>query len=353
MTDAASQGRAQGDNIVAGDQVLRDKVVNTYNINVARSGLEALAELMRAERVRDDIVAFRNDFVETSRQIEILSDYKELHDLLHQLEFECYKLLVVVARNFPAAVAESADLAECQISLERIIARMQAVADRQKVARPDVAWLPRLAALPDELANVSNKEQLDKLLRALRRVLEVQPSQINKRLNDMARSLRLGTMVQALSVTRERLLGQPDLDPDRVREFNDGVDELVKIGVALLALVDDHDAWQLVQVELNRIEAFMELGSQELAEAFPYLKDRIGPLCANRDDRGAQALLKEGQRLEEALAVGQAGRISVCFLSYCARAGDLFFRIDTDLRQLCGKLRTVGEPLAGVLRMSV
>ncbi|MGQ0604226.1 MAG: hypothetical protein ACT4QE_21295 [Anaerolineales bacterium] len=353
MTDAASQVQAQRDVNIGGDQVLRDKVVNTYNVNIARSGLEALAELMRAERVRDDIVAFRNDFVEASRQIDILGDYKELHDLLHQLEFGCYKLLVVVARSFSNDAAENSDLVECQINLERIVAQMQTVAARQKVARQDVAWLPRLTALPDELGNVKSKDQLDKILRALRRVLEVQPSQINKRLNDTARALRLNTMVQALSATRDRLLGQPDLDPDKVREFKEGVDELVKIGMALITLVDDHDAWQFVQVELIRIEAFMELGSQELAEAFPYLKVHVEPLCVNRDDRGAQALLKEGQRLEEALATGQVGRINLSFMSYCARAGDLFFRIDTDLRQLCGKLRTVGEPLAGVLRMSV
>lgn len=356
MTDATSQMQSQRDINVGGDLVQGNKVINNYNINLARSGLEALAELMRTPSVRDDVITFRNDFLEASRQIDILSDYKELHDLLHQLEFECYNLLAVVTPKFPEAEADDRNLIECQINLERIVGQMQAVAERQYVARPDVSWIPMLSPLPDELAEAMatrTRGGLEKVLRAMRRVLEVQPSQLNKRLNDTARALRLNALTQALATSRDKLLAQPDLDPAKVKLFQGGVDELTKISLALYLLVDDHDEWQFIQVELRRIESAMENGSQELSESFPYLKTRVEPLCVHRGDREAQALMKESGRLEEALHSQQLNRINQYLIGYSARASGLFYRVDVDLRRLCGELRKVGEPLASVLRMSV
>jgi len=86
--------------------------------------------------------------------------------------------------------------------------------------------------------------------------------------------------------------------------------------------------------------------------SWPDLKARVEPLCGRRTDKRALALMKESENLETALAAGNPDHIRKIFRNYRNRAGELFFRLDDDLKRLCGDLRKVGEPLASVLRMT-
>jgi hypothetical protein len=320
----------------------------------AGAGLQALGELAgRSSAVREAIITFRAEFQEASRQIDVLGDYKDLHDLLHQLEFECYDVLLTAAANFPDD--EDDALVRYHIRLEGIADSLQEVAGRGFVAKQDTIWIQRLAALPADLDHALNnpeKKLLDNVLRRLKQILDIQPSQINTRLNTTARALRLPALVGALSQVHDHLQAQTDLDPGRVSQFREGVAALVSINEALTALIDDHDGWQAVEVLLNRIEGMMEADTQELEMSWPDLKTMAEPLCSRRTDKPAIAFLKEAATLEEALASANPDRIRKSFLSYRTRAGQLFYRIDVDLKRLCGELRKVGEPLASVLRMT-
>jgi hypothetical protein len=232
---------------------------------------------------------------------------------------------------------------------------MQDVARRGFVAPPDTRWINPLVALPAELdraVNTRDKKLLDGILRRLKQVLDLQPSQINTRLNSTARALRLPALVQALTRVQDGLLEQHDLDPTKVREFYMGMEALVAINQTLSALIEDHDGWQAVEILLNRIEAFIEQDLQELEMSWPDLKARAEPLCRRRPDKRALALLTESEHLDAALAAANPDRIRKAFLSYRSRAGELFYRLDRDLKRLCSDLRKVGEPLASVLRMT-
>jgi len=360
---------AQGDATVGGDVVGGDKVTNVTTITniyqaapapapapeVAGTGLTALAALMRAPDVRDQVVAFRTDFQEASRQIDVLADYKDLHDLLHQLEFECYEVLAEAAAHFPDDEDAADNIVKYHIKLESLVDQMQEVVRRGFVAKPDTLWVQRLAPLPEELdgaVNNRDRKALDGVLRRLKQVLDLQPSQINARLNSTARALRLPALVDALTRVQDGLLARPDLDPDKVREFYMGMEALVAVNQTLSVLVEDHDGWQAVEILLNRIEDFIGQDLQELEMSWPDLKARAEQLCGGRTDKRALALLTESEHLEAALAAANPDRIRKAFLSYRSRAGELFYRLDRDLKRLCGDLRKVGEPLASVLRMT-
>jgi hypothetical protein len=53
-------------------------------------GLDALSVLMQAPHVRAAVFTFRTDFQAACEQIDVLSNYKDLHDLLHTLQFQCF-----------------------------------------------------------------------------------------------------------------------------------------------------------------------------------------------------------------------------------------------------------------------
>lgn len=347
------------DKITAGGHVIQAGAGATIIVGAVPTaqvgdGLRALNDLAkRSNAVREAIVTFRTEFAEASRQIDVLADYKDLHDLLHQLEFECYEMLAAAAPEFPDDVDPS--LSKYQVKLEDIADQLGQVAGRGTAAKQDTVWIARLTTLPDELdkaLNDSDKKVFDNVLRRLKQTLDIQPSQINTRLNSAARALRLPSLAQTLSQVRDHLGSQSDLDADKLNQFQSGVNALVNLGLALEKLVDDQDGWQAAEALFNRIEDLLAVDTSELEMSWPDLKAMTAPLCAGRTDKPALGFLKEAAALDEALALANPERMQDSFRKCRARAGQLFYRIDLDLKRLCGELRKVGEPLAAVLRLT-
>src|SRR6476660_1141400 len=81
----------------ADEGVLKQQVAETSRS--AREGLEALLELMEDRQVQADVAAFEAIFETSCKQIDSLACYKDLHDLLHTLQFRCYNYLIAVLQN--------------------------------------------------------------------------------------------------------------------------------------------------------------------------------------------------------------------------------------------------------------
>ena len=56
----------------------------------ANRGLTALGDLMVAGDARDAVRAFETEFQEAVAQIDVLAVFKDVHDLLHTLQFRCF-----------------------------------------------------------------------------------------------------------------------------------------------------------------------------------------------------------------------------------------------------------------------
>jgi TIR domain-containing protein len=65
----------------------------------ARQGFEALLEMVRDPFVQANVATFKVVFDTSSKQIEVLGYYKDLHDLLHTLQFRGYNYLATFLRN--------------------------------------------------------------------------------------------------------------------------------------------------------------------------------------------------------------------------------------------------------------
>jgi hypothetical protein len=119
----------------------------------------------------------------------------------------------------------------------------------------------------------------------------------------------------------------------------------------LLSLVNEHDQWQAVDLELRRIEAILEHDMSELEMSWPGLKRMTEPLYSVSTATWAVSLKTDGDCLEQAITIQAFSKIREHFRRYRRQADERFYRIDVDLKRLCGELRKVDEPLAFVLRM--
>jgi hypothetical protein len=324
------------------------------NAAQAGVGLQALGDLLHGSAgLRDALYAFRADFQAAVAQVDVLGDYKDLHDLLHRLQYDCYNVIIKAATRFPADETALDDLQDYLVSLEDILGQLHAVVKRAAVTPADTGWVADVASARDDLqacTDAAGAKPLKQAIWRLNRTLSIQPTRINTRLTEAARALRLPALVEGLTRANAQLAA-PGLDPDKVRQFQAGLEALDRLSQNLSARVETHDRWQGVDVELRRIDALIEQDLTELQMSWPDLKVMAEPLLQAQDEEWAVGLLKEAEALDEALATDNPVKTRRAFRNYRNRAGHRFFQVDSDLRRLCGELRPIGEPLTVVLRL--
>ncbi|MDF5728900.1 MAG: hypothetical protein PUP92_12960 [Rhizonema sp. PD38] len=318
-----------------------------------KSGLDALKEFMAEPELRDTVVAFRNDFETVCEQIELLANYKDLHDLLHTLEFQCYGGIVQEARRFPDDETALDILMDHELTLEHIVDQVREVAIQKMLTTDETKWVKDLELALEQLhlaIENSDTRQLKKSVWLINRVLAIQPSRINTSLNTAARALRLPALVKAMSSLRNQLQNS-QLEQEKASQFQSGVDAIVTLSYALTTLVKNHNDWQEIDLELRRIEANFDRDTFELEMSWPDLKAMAESLCGNSIEEWAVSFQEDGDKLDKAIAVQDPVKVKRFFRSYRRRAGERFYRIDMALKRLCGNLRIVGEPLASIVRM--
>lgn len=355
----------QGDGIHIGDvyQIDRETIkrivreeLRTPQLGYGDSvglGLQALAELIEHPAVRSAVITFRVDFQTASEQIDVIANYKALHDLLHDLEFQCYSFIVQEAKRFPEDETALDILTDYQLTLQKIVREVQDVAGRETIATQEVLWLKHLEQAQEDLHAAI--EELDarrfqRTIWLLNRILAIQPSRINTNLNTAARTLRLPALVSAMSAIWEKL-ANADLNSEKFHQFQVGGEVLSALNERLTALVIGHDFWQEIDLELRRIEANLDKDLIELEMSWPDLKARSEILFDPAGDPWVLKFQKDTKNLDTALDIQNPIQIKRYFRRYRRQASVRFYQVDVTLKRLCEELRAVGDPLASVLRM--
>lgn len=314
--------------------------------------LSALADLMRKNtQVRNTVAAFRADFHAANQQIELLNNYKSVHDLLHRLQFRCYNVIAQELSRFPQDTLALDNLVNYEVTLQDLIGELHTVLKQTKLPSGEVGWVDDVVQAQVKLHDAIDKIDVEALKRTiwlLKRVIALQPSSVNQRLNAAARALRLSTLVEAM-ITIRSALGELPLAGDKLVQFDSGVEALRSLSTRLTRLVDDHDHWQAVERTLGRIEDVMVYNLTELEFSWPDVQSKIDQLCADQTEEWAQLLKQDGSEVSNALTGQNPSQIQRYFRRFRQRASNRFYQVDVMLKDLCGELRTVGNPLASVL----
>jgi hypothetical protein len=315
--------------------------------------LDLLTELLTSAAVRKRVAAFRADFEAARQQIALLVHYKELHDLLHRLQFRCYNVLLQEAPRFPADPLALDNLLNYEVTLQDIVSEMRSLSSRSGLPTGELAWVGEVTQAQAKLHDAVTQSDADALKRALwllKRVLALQPSSVNGRLNATARALRLSMLVEAILSIHEAL-EELRLHPEKVVQFEAGLAALRSLDGRLTAAVEAHDRWQAVERMLSRIEDVMAYDVGELELSWPDVQASISALCQGIQEEWVTLLNEDGTQLSKALAGQNPTLIQRYFRRYRQRAGNRFYQVDISLKNLCEELRTVGEPLTSVLQI--
>jgi hypothetical protein len=281
-------------------------------------GIRVLRDLAQATGpVREAVASFSTDFHATSEQIELVSTYKDIHDQLHLLQHSCYNSIVTEIRRESADDIEWDNLLNYEMTLQGITEALNAISARSTQIGSDLTWVKEVTQSQTDLSAAiegSDVTQLKRVARSINRVLNVQPTRINERLNAAARTLRLAALVQALTRVHEQL---PPLGLDAEK----------------IALVES-----------------AVLSIDQLEFAWPDIVERAAPLYAESAETWAVAVRSEVEKLATALQDKNPATIQRSFQRYRRQMDNRFFRVDVDLKRLCDDLRKIGAPLNALLR---
>ena len=320
----------------------------------AVGGLVALRELMQGSpNVHAAVIEFQTDFRAVHGQVDLLGDYKTLHDQLHKLQFHCYNGVVDAVTGFPDDEKDIDRLTDHALTLEGIVEELKQVATQPLIPKQELEWIEDVDLAKADLRNAVDaldETSLKKVLWCLNRLLATQPARINLLLNYSARALRLPALLIALASVSDTLTSLK-LDTNKVAAFQSGVDALSELNRTLSSLVDDHNMWQVLDFELRRIEASMDRNLIEFEMSWPDVKLKAGTLYMTNPDEWATALKRESHALDEIMNANNPSKVRRSFRSYQRRVSERFYRVDIKLKALCDDIRQIGTPLAAILEM--
>ncbi|MBD2078313.1 toll/interleukin-1 receptor domain-containing protein [Phormidium sp. FACHB-592] len=367
-----------GDNIYQFDQETGKQVFQEkYGDPV--QGLNALAALMQLPEVQKSVTTFRVVFEAACQQIDVIANYKALHDLLHKLELHCYNGIVqeskrlsenstalvsliehdLTLKNLLRGIQKIEDstildnLIEHDLTLQNLLRSIQKIGSIETISTHDNQWLTKLQEAQVELHSATEKGEIEYLRRSiwlLNRVLAIQPSRINTQLTGAARSLRVPSLVNTMQSIVEKM-ADANLDQEKLQQFQQGVKSLGVLNSQLTALVSQHDNWQVFDLELRRIEANLDQDMNELEMSWPDLLEGTKGLFNLSTDQWMVTFQQNSQDLDTALKGQDPFITKRCFRVYCRQAKEHFYQVDLALKGVCEELREVGGAIASVLRM--
>ena len=322
------------------------------NAGPARRALIALHDLLRNPEIHAAALEFRGAFVGMCARIDPVVRYKRMHDLLHQLEFNCYDRI----RNNKARFTDSDDefafqeMVSCLTALEFVVEGLEDSVSTQSFEAMSTSWVSDLHGACDSFRKVIDNhdpELLNGVIDAMRRILQRRPSQINNYLVEAARALRLGDLVTAMDRLHATLV---KLDAESVRavEFHSGIAALGQLAAKLDGLIRIHTIWQEIDFELHPIEAVL---ADSIAKGDFSWWQNLKALTANLSKERSEAppeLDEWKAKLDGAIAEGAQKKIRDSFWRFQRLAKTTFRSTDDALKRQCDELPDLFTPLTTV-----
>lgn len=336
---------------VPSDTELRVKEVGDA-IRATGEGLGDPAVRALVEESWGSVARLRHD-------VDVLARYKELHDCLHQVQLKHFRQVADAARRFRADPLAGGTLEEYLDQLRTVVSDAREAAgglpDTPSARPQELLWVDTLdavaAGLRAALDTLDDRAAAD-AVRKLKTLLRTEPFRVNQMLALTAQGLPLKPLLETLRRVAAAV-------GSGSRDLAAGVAALEALIPDLLGHVQEHWRWQEVEKDLWHAEDSLHQGSEEAMVDFellwPGITSRVRALAAA--DPAAPWAVDVGrfeQALAEAMPAAPAApdpvRARMAFDRYRRSVLYRFYLVDKGLKEKCGKVTAIGEPLDNLLR---
>jgi hypothetical protein len=341
-------------------ELLAASVPAAEQVAAVVGGLNSLRARLAADpHLRARVIASRGQLEQIGDRIQRLDLYKRLHDGLHMIQVSYYRQVVDAARRFTTDPTAADTLDEYLTGLSTLCAQARATAGAFPTDDPglrdlELRWVNALDA--DVIANLRlalktrDAVPARKAVLRLKTLLTLESARINHALTEVARQLPLKELIDALGRVAESARG----DDRDGKPLTDGLAGLTQLYPRLIGHIAVHTQWQRAENELwladDCLDRATPEGQEEFALLWPAVRDNVGALIElDRDADWAKDLGQRAADLDAALAGTDALRHREGFRRYRRQAMLRFFQVDLNLRELCGAIGAIGEPVTALL----
>jgi hypothetical protein len=357
VTGEKRQVDASGAKAESGGQVLAaGGDIHQYNLTLGTeqaSGLFRVLEDAVGEiaAIQEQAAKSENLFEASTEQVNVMGDYKELHDQLHQVQFIANQVMREVSR-FDEMDVRDAILSYSE-NLRQKVSAIQHIASRNYVEPTATAWqgqLQKAQIMLEQACSDENIIQLKKAILSINSILQREPTNINGKLIAAARAIPLEKLMGELLDLKESLQSQ-NLDAARLADYSVGLQAIQGLQQQLAQLLNDHDTWQWMDWKLQSLSASLDRGTEELELSWDEVAEKARPLFVISTEEWASRLQTRYLAVEKTILpqVGDADETRRALKNFCAVVSTRFYDVDLKLKTYCGELRKIGEPMNRLL----
>lgn len=339
-------------NIAAAPQTLTSDSKDHSNTIIVSKSFVSLMRLLARPDMHAAVVSFQTDFQAASEQIDLMNDFKLVHDLFQELENR-YFLIHNDQRRLPDDDMAWDSIAINEPELQGKISDLRDVTQRASFVHEETRWMAQLERVSESIrlgVEDFDLQELKKGTGLLYRVLNRTPSRVNAQLVSTVTALRLDALEQAMQTINSNLADSKLSLESVTEEISNGVAALGGLDERLNRLVREHNAWQEIDDELRRVEASLNLGIEELEDAWFDLEPMARALTEGAEEEWALNLIKIVDKLDQALADQVVATVRRLFRRFQSEVRRRFRQVDLELLTLCQDLQRVGESLDLLLR---
>lgn len=324
---------------------------------VVHKGLMVLTTILSDEIIYNQILLCRADSQNISRQIDKLIIYKDIHDLLYRLEFNCYRGIAIEARRLTLDTTSVQALIEHACNLKQIIAQFKNVKAKANNESFSILWIGKLEEALTELQNAidtADKTQLQKAVKIINRVLNIQPSQVNVALNSAAKNLDLSNLIGLMNCISNNLTNS-DLEKSKIKKYEDSIEVLNSLLDKLCNVVLHHNDWQLIDVELRFFESTIDRDYAEAKDSWSYLVEQTKNQCNNSQADWVNNIKEQEKILENELFLEtpNINKLNRYFRNYRRIISEYLYKITDDMKALFDDLQKIDDSLTLIIDMTL
>jgi hypothetical protein len=324
IRELVDQGRRANLSTIV-DMVSATKEDADQDLGLIRSELYRSADIGPATPVPQAWVVFQTTLRIVYRRIEVIGNYKAVHDDLDELEYTNVKSVFRFLDGFPDRITDPEGFEE---SLDDFEHRLQSLErDATRLTNTDTSWVSDLKQAYRQLREALPRADTDQIRRFRKRVkqtLATCPTDIVIRLSEAARELP--ELVRHAAGVRN--------DLDDVRRAR--LDQMSEIEKKLTALIELHNKWQDIESYLRSLENNLDTKDPDLW--WLDLQKKTQALHEEDHATWAEDLKSHGANLQSAIVSADCDAIEKWFRVYRRDLRRQFYFTDQDLKHLLDEL---------------
>jgi hypothetical protein len=320
------------------------------------AGLDVVKAKLDNPAVRNLVAPHRDELVQLMEGIDVLANYKRLHDYLQTIQLTHQLQMVSDMQRLRsdeiAGTTLDAHVFDLNEICRKALAAAKALPDTAAVQAAELRWIDKLKSVIDQIQRAV--DSLDdrggaRALRTLRLLIRPESYRINSLLSAAADRLPLERLISTVADVAKATAA----DGAATAELRAGLQSLQNMLPQLKGRVAEHNQWQDIEKEFILTDEFTDQGTpdsiQDFQDAWPAMRQSVAALAGTEPEAPWAVKSQALATTVDANLSGNIDKARTGFTVFRRTVQFHFFDVDRALRNQCEAVLAIRVPLKSLL----